>query len=114
MKRLFGGGSGGGQYAVDRRGLYIYVRPKRCNEIVEVRINLMNDLSQDEQGEGYFVRKMVTAIRCPFQAEVELYFDKGRNITSSAVTNGELVDEIDYHNWLAEKEAQKTTEPAEE
>lgn len=100
LSKLFGGNKRG---SADRDALYIYVRPKMCQEIVRVRVNLMNDLSQDDG--GYFVRKVVSATRCPFQAEVELHFDKGRNIKQSTVTNGEWLEENDYVQWMREKHA---------
>ncbi len=92
LKNLFGGG---GQPA-DRNALYIYVQPKHCQEILQVRINLMNDPSLTDDGKGYFVRKVASATRCPFQAEIEIYMDNKKNITNSVVTNGTLVDEADY------------------
>lgn len=101
FSRLFGGNRRG---SVDRDGLYIYVRPKMCQEIVRVRVNLMNDLSAQDDG-GYFVRKMVSATRCPFQAEVELYFDGKRNLKQSAVTNGDWLEEDDYVAWMRETHA---------
>lgn len=99
LKNLFGGGSSG-----DERGFYVYVRPKRCEEIVEVRIDLYNDLSMAETGDGYIVRKMVRAIRCPFPAEITLYFDKNRNVTSSEASDGEFVSGEEYAAWRAEQE----------
>lgn len=97
LKRLFGGGSrrstGGYRSADDRYALYLYVRPKRCDEVVQVRVNLMNDLSAADQGDGYFTRKMVSATRCPFQAELSLHFDRNKKLVSSDITNGEIVDE---------------------
>lgn len=98
LKNLFGGGS---QTPVDRNGMYIYVQPKRCEEIVEVRINLMNDLSRKDEGNGYFVRKMVSATRCPFQAEVTIEFDNQRNVISQEAENGEIVDAAAYQRWVA-------------
>lgn len=106
FSRLFGGNKNA---SVDRDGMYIYVRPKMCQEIVRVRVNLMNDLSSQDDG-GYFVRKMVSANRCPFQAEVELYFDKGRKIKQSAVTNGELLEENDYVEWMREQHSATSEE----
>jgi hypothetical protein len=104
FSRLFGGNK---NTSADHDGLYIYVRPKMCQEIVRVRVNLMNDLSLQDDG-GYFVRKMVSATRCPFQAEVELHFDKGRKLKQSTVTNGDWLEENDYVEWMHEKHA--TTE----
>lgn len=103
LKNLFGGGNTGG--GDDRRGFYVYVRPKRCDEIVEVRIDLYNDLSQTESGDGYFVRKMAQATRCPFPAEIYLEFNKARKVTESTVKDGEIVSAEDYEAYLAAKQA---------
>jgi hypothetical protein len=99
LSRLFGGG--GNRSSADRDGMYIYVRPKMCQEIVRVRVNLMNDLSSVDEG-GYFVRKIVSATRCPFQAEVELHFDNKRKLKQSTVTNGDWLEEDDYVAWMRE------------
>lgn len=104
FRRLFGGGGGGNQAPADRNAMFVYVRPKRCDEIVRVRINLMSELSRTDYDDGYYVRKMVSAIRCPFQAEVELYFDKSRRLKRSDVENGEIVDEAAYLAQQAEAE----------
>lgn len=97
LKSLFGGGS-------DDSGLYIYVRPKMCEEIVRVRVDLRNHLSTADEGDGYFTRKMVSATRCPFQAEVELHFDKNRRLTSQSCSDGEIVTKAEYDAWVAEKQ----------
>lgn len=99
LKKLFGGSGGG-----DKRSLHIYVRPKRCNQIVEVRIDLYNDLSQDDEG-GYFVRKVAQAARCPFPAELMLHFDSRRILRESQVENGEIVSEEEYTAWVGERES---------
>jgi hypothetical protein len=102
LKKLFGGGPGG---SGDDRGLYFYVRPKRCGEIVRVRIDPFSDMSQDDSG-GYFVRKIAQATRCPFPAELTLFFDKSRRLTGQDITDGEFVSEADFEAWQT-KEQQK-------
>ena len=93
FKSLFGGLS-----RSDDRGVYFYVQPKMCQEILRVRVDPLNDLSRTDDGKGYWCRKMASAARCPFQAELELYFDKNKRFTNGDVTNGELVSEAE---WLA-------------
>jgi len=99
LKKLFGGGNTTG----DNRSYYVYVRPKRCEEIVEVRIDLMNELSIRDDGDGYWVRKMARATRCPFPSEVVLYFDKRKTLVSSEVVDGELVEKAVYDAWTTEQ-----------
>ncbi len=100
LKNLFGGV---GQGSDDKRGFYVYVRPKRCDEIIEVRVDLFNDLSQEDDGSGYFVRKLASAVRCPFQAEITLYFDKNRRHTISDIEHGEFVSAEEFNEWRAQK-----------
>ena len=101
LKNLFGGDGGGN--SDDSRGLYFYVQPKRCEEIIEVRIDSMNDLSTRDDESGYIVRKMVSATRCPFQAELTVYFDKNRRVENQEVENGTLVSKEDYEAWQASR-----------
>ncbi len=92
LKSLFGGG---GRH--DDRGIYFYVQPKMCQEILRIRVDPLNDLSQTDDGKGYWCRKLASAARCPFQAELELYFDKNKRFKDSQVENGKLVSE---EAWL--------------
>lgn len=101
FKRLFSGGNTNSSN--DAVGLYFYVRPKRCDEIVKVRINVNNDLSRADEG-GFFVRKVVQATRCPFAAELHISFDDKRRVTQIGVQDGEEVGEEVYNEWLAERE----------
>ena len=97
LKSLFGGG---GRH--EDRGIYFYVQPKMCKEILRVRVDPLNDLSQTDDGKGYWCRKVASAARCPFQAEIELYFDKNKRFKDSSVENGELVSE---EAWAARTDA---------
>lgn len=92
LRNLFGGAR-----STDR-GIYFYVQPKMCQEILRIRVDPLNDLSRTDEGGGYWVRKVASGYRCPFQAEVEVYFDKNRRVISAEVTDGRLVSEDD---WLA-------------
>ena len=96
LRRLFGGGGGG----TDSRYLTYYVRPKRCAEVVAVRVDRFNDLSELDEG-GYFVRKVARGERCPFPAELHITFDKNRQPSDIVVENGEQATEADYEAWAA-------------
>ena len=98
LKSLFGGGG-----RDEDRGIYFYVRPKMCKEVLRIRVDPLNDLSQTDDGKGYWCRKVASAARCPFQAEVELRFDKHKRYQDGEVTNGELVSEGE---WQAGRAAQ--------
>ncbi len=97
LKKLLGGAGSGEQHI-----LYLYVRPKRCDQIVRVRINLYNDLSLSD-GDGYHCRKMARAARCPFAAELFLRFDKNRRLLEQEIENGEFVTEEEYEEWETQK-----------
>lgn len=99
LKNLFGGGGSGG----DGRSLVLYVQPKMCKEIVQVRVDLMNGPSLTDDGQGYYMRKLASATRCPFQAEIELFFDKNKKLTDKQITNGTFVTAEDYHTQEAER-----------
>jgi hypothetical protein len=103
LKNLFGG-EGGVQ---DKRGYYVYVRPKRCDQLLEVRIDLYNDLSLDDDG-GYFVRKIAQSARCPFPAEITLNFDKNRSFLKRNIVDGEFVEKSEYEAWNAERQTTNT------
>lgn len=97
LRRLFGG-------PTQDEGLYFYVQPKACKEIVQVRLNAFNDLSLNDEGNGYLVRKQVRGRRCPFPAEITLYFDKQRRLTGREIEQGEWATAEDYTAWQAEQQ----------
>lgn len=107
LKKLFGGG--GGRDQSDLHAVYFYVRPKRCDEILKVRVDTRNDLSASDEG-GYFVRKIVRGERCPFPAELHINFDDNRRISKVDVQDGEAVEEQVYNAWN-ESKAQKESTP---
>ncbi len=101
LKRLFGGGGGGSKVSGDAVGMYFYVRPRGCEEVVRVRIDRNNDLSMSDDGGSYWVHKVVRGVKCRENVELDLYFDGNRRLTDKQVTNGELVDEAAYNAWTA-------------
>ena len=69
------------------------VRCKRCGEIIEGRIDLDNDLSLNDEGNGYIVRKgLMGGNRCFQQIEVELNFSTSRQLTEKSITGGTFVE----------------------
>jgi hypothetical protein len=101
LRRLFGGG---GDAPSGDRGIYVYVRPKMCKEILRLRVDPMNNLSESDEGGTYFVRKVATGNRCPFPVEVTLYFDGGKRLSNKEITNGEFVTEAEYDAFMAQSE----------
>lgn len=107
LKNLFGGG-GGKQADIEGRSMYLYVKPNRCDDVVRVRVDLNNDLSLNDEGSGYWVRKMVSSsnYKCT-QVELNVYFDMGRRLQETETQGGQLVTRDDYEQWVA---AQQTPE----
>jgi hypothetical protein len=90
FSRLFGGRS---QAAADR-GLYVSVRCDACGEVVRARINPLSELSLEDDGKTYFVRKGLVGTRCFRTMEVELrYADLRGTLVSRTAHGGTFVDE---------------------
>ena len=66
---------------------------KRCGESIEGRIDLDNDLSLNDEGSGYIVRKgLMGGNRCFQQIEVELNIDSSRQLQEKTITGGTFVE----------------------
>ena len=89
LKNLFSGTS-----AKPEKLYYTFnVKCKRCGETIEGRVDLDNDLSLNDEGNGYLVRKILMGSnRCFQQIEVELNFDSSRQITEKTITGGTFVE----------------------
>lgn len=75
----------------EKRYYTFHVKCKRCGEIIEGRVDLDNDLSLNDEGSGYLVRKtLMGSNRCFQQVEVELNFNSARQITEKTITGGEF------------------------
>ena len=69
------------------------VKCKRCGETIEGRIDLANDLSLNDEGNGYLVRKgLIGGNRCFQQIEVELTFDTNRQVIEKSIQGGTFVE----------------------
>lgn len=86
LKSMFSspGGQAGAEY-------WIYVRCKKCGEVIKTRIDLQSGLSQREEG-GYFTRKTLVGNRhCFERIEVELAFDESRHLIDQQISRGEFI-----------------------
>lgn len=71
----------------------VQVKCKRCGEIIEGHVNLANDLSLNDSGDKYFVRKVLMGNgRCFQQVEVELTFDLTRKLLDKQAVGGAFVE----------------------
>lgn len=101
LRKLLGGGAGApGRGDI---GLYFYIRPRGCQEVVRVRIDPNNDLSLEDDNRSYFVRKSVrgTTYKCTRSAELYISFGADRRVREIEVMDGEQVSEEDYTAWVA-------------
>lgn len=103
FRNLFGGGGSGlsSSPSGDADGMYVYVQGTGCDEVVRVRINLRNDLSQTDDGNGYFVHKLARGQKCPRNIDISVHFDAHRNILEREIDGGRFVDAEAYQAWLA-------------
>ena len=89
LKNLFGGDSS----KPEKRYYVFNVKCNRCGEIIEGRLDLDNDLSLNDEGNGYLVRKTLMGNqRCFQQIEVELNFDSSRQLTEKSITGGQFTN----------------------
>ena len=73
LKSLFGGGGGASRRSADG-GIYVEVRCNACGEVVRARISPTSELSLDDDGKTYFVRKVLVGQQCFRPIEVELRY----------------------------------------
>jgi hypothetical protein len=85
LSRLFGRGSG-----ATRRdgGIYVRVKCNACGEVVQTRINPTSELSQSDEGTGYFVRKVLVGQQCFRPIEVQLRYSDLRGTEISREVHG--------------------------
>jgi hypothetical protein len=118
LKSMLGLGGGAGSSGPDR-GLYRYVRCNRCKDVVRVRINVANEVSElsdepdDEGGEiaatnpsaRYAIAKGVVDSKCFRPMRMTILFDGRKNEVESSVQGGEMVDEAAWRAVQAARQA---------
>ena len=92
LKNLFSG-----QPSKHEKHYYIFnVKCNRCGEIIEGRIDMDNDLSLNDEGDGYIVRKGLIGSgenHCFQQIEVEMTFSTARDVVEQNIQGGTFVEE---------------------
>ncbi len=95
-----GSGGGGSSFGADPNVYWIYAQCQRCGEALKARVNLANDPSPADDGEGWIVRKQISgsgANRCFATVEVTLTFDaKKRNVSAASATGGKVITVEEY------------------
>lgn len=104
LKRLFGGGQESGS---DKDGMYYYFRADRSGEVIRIRMNRFNDLSQSDDDSGYYARKVIVGTKSFDRLEAEFIFDRNRKLVSCEVSGGEMVEQADYDAY---QDAQTATD----
>jgi hypothetical protein len=87
LSRLFGSADGSRSRGSDG-GIYIRVKCSACDEIIQARINPTAELSRPDEGEGYFVRKVLVGRQCFRQIEVSLRYADLRGTEISREVHG--------------------------
>jgi hypothetical protein len=106
-------GFGGGAGSVDR-GLYIYIRCNRCQDVVQVRLNMANDVQQEyvensDDVAGFTVTKGVVDSKCFRPMTLTMRFDRRRNELEREVEGGEFVERDDWESVrAARRESQQS------
>jgi len=103
LKKLLGGGSGG-RSSGDANGMYFYVQPDGCEEVVRIRVDRNNDLSLADDGSTFWVRKGVRGVKCRQGVELVLYFDSSKKLQNTELEGGALVSSDVYDTWVASQE----------
>jgi len=71
------------------------VKCNRCGEIIEGRIDLANDLSLNDEGDGFIVRKGLIGSgenHCFQQIEVNIKFSPAREVLEQDIHGGTFVE----------------------
>jgi hypothetical protein len=86
LKSLFSGGAG-----QSKDDYWVYVRCRRCGELIKTRVDLLNHLSARDEG-GYLTQKTLVGNQLCFQRiEVTLIFDENRRLVDREATGGDFI-----------------------
>jgi hypothetical protein len=92
--------------AGEANALYYYVRGSRCGAVTRVRVNRANDLSRDDDGESFIVRKGIVDEVCFGRVEITIRYNSSYKETSREIEGGEFVTAAEHQAWI---EAQART-----
>ncbi len=94
LNKLFKPGAPGN--ASEASILWLYVQCDRCKSPVAVRVNLSNDLSLNDAGNGYILHKEIMDDKCFRLMSAELEFDAQRHIREQRIEGGKFLTRHDY------------------
>jgi len=87
LKKLFSGAP----HKPDKRYYIFNAKCNRCGEIIEGRVDLDNDLSLNDEGDGFIVRKGLMGSgdnHCFQQIEVTIQFSSLREVLKQDIHDG--------------------------
>ena len=95
----------------DSRYLTVYALSHRCHEAVSGQVDLMNEISLDDEVKGgYYVRKVLHTSgrgRCFAEVEVELWLDSNKRIVRQEVHGGRSLTADEYAAEVAREKAEQ-------
>lgn len=107
LRRLFGGGG-----APTDNAIHLYVRCKRCNAPVHVRVDPRNDLlieyGDDEDTSGYRLIKEIMDSRCFRLMRAEIEYDRGRREINRQIEGGTFISKEEYNQLVAQTGSERT------
>jgi hypothetical protein len=119
LSKLFGPLFGAKPPSGSDRYLAVYVFSNRCREPLAGQVDLMNEISQDDESQGgYYVRKVLHTSgkgRCFGEVEVELWLDRNKRLQRQEVHGGRWLSADEYAaevQALEERERQAAEESA--
>ncbi len=101
IKRLFSTLLTPAPPTAEANSLYYYVRGNKCGAVTRVRVNRANDLSRDDDGVSFIVRKGIVDEVCFGRVEITIRYDSRYNETSREIEGGEFVTASDHRAWTA-------------
>lgn len=92
------------------RYMPLYALSHRCREAVTGQIDLMNEVSLDDESQGgYYVRKVLHTSgksRCFADVEIEVWLDSKKRLVRQEVHGGRWLTAEEYATELAAEQAQ--------
>lgn len=92
LKKMFGGGD----KPPKDNGIYIYVKLKRSNEVVSLRLDPQHELNLDPDKAGYFSKKHIVGPQTYQRAEATFYFNEEKKLVDASIDGGELSTQEAY------------------
>lgn len=106
LKNLFGGGSGE-RGDSDSNALWLYVQCGKCGAPLAVRVDRRNEVSQDYEKGGLWLRKEMMDSTCFQLMYAELQFSANGEIIERSIDRGKFLDKVEYDTLKADWDTRK-------